>query len=149
VHDIIAEPLKNLCPEILAQERLELIKQSLCQVGLSDEYLDRLPTSLSGGQAQRVAIARAMIAEPKMLVLDEATSALDPLVGSSILELLANLQRDNGLSILFITHDLASARRLCHRIAVLDEGEIVETGPIQEVIEHPKAEVTKALIAAS
>ena len=149
VHDIIAEPLKNLRPEILAQERLELIKQSLCQVGLSDEYLDRLPTSLSGGQAQRVAIARAMIAEPKMLVLDEATSALDPLVGSSILELLARLQRDNGLSILFITHDLASARRLCHRIAVLDEGEIVETGPIQEVIEHPKADVTKALIAAS
>ena len=90
-----------------------------------------------------------MIAEPKMLVLDEATSALDPLVGAEILKLLARLQRENELSIIFITHDIASAQRLCHRIAVLHEGGIVETGAMQDVIGNPSSPVTGALIAAS
>ena len=149
VTDIVAEPLKNLRPDILKPERAARVANALEQVGLGAEYLDRAPASLSGGQAQRVAIARAIIAEPQLLVLDEATSALDPLVGASILELLAQLQRDRGLSIIFITHDIASARRLCHRIAVLDEGRIVETGDMQSVIANPEAETTRKLIAAS
>lgn len=149
VRDIIAEPLKNLRPDIMRADRDAMVIKGLNDVGLGEEYLERAPMSLSGGQAQRVAIARAIIANPKLLVLDEATSALDPLVGSSILELLAKLQIANELSIIFITHDIASARRLCHRIAVLDEGQIVEAGKMEEVLENPQAAVTQKLIAAS
>ena len=108
-----------------------------------------MPASLSGGQAQRVAIARAIIAAPQLLVLDEATSALDPLVGAEILMLLARLQAENGLSLLFITHDIAAARRLCHRIAVMEEGRIVETGNLQAVIDGPMHAATQRLVAAS
>lgn len=149
VQDIVAEPLKNLRPDLLRADRDRMVEKALDDVGLGAEYLQRVPNSLSGGQAQRVAIARAIIAGPQLLVLDEATSALDPLVGSSILQLLAELQQINGLSIIFITHDIASARRLCHRIVVLDEGRIVEMGDMAAVIEHPKADTTKKLIAAS
>lgn len=149
VADIVAEPLQNLRPELGKAERLSTVQVSLEQVGLGAEYLDRSPASLSGGQAQRVAIARAMVAQPHMLVLDEATSALDPLVGAEILRLLARLQSELQLSILFITHDIAAARRLCHRIAVLDAGYIVETGDMMDVLANPQAEMTKKLIAAS
>lgn len=149
VSDIVAEPIKNIRPEMLKQDRRIKVRQVLEEVGLSDEYLDRSPTSLSGGQAQRVAIARAIVAEPRMLVLDEATSALDPLVGAEILKLLAQLQREKNLSIIFITHDIAAARRLCHRIAVLDDGRIVETGDMLDVLADPQNETTKNLIAAS
>ncbi|MEP2379208.1 dipeptide/oligopeptide/nickel ABC transporter ATP-binding protein, partial [Parasphingorhabdus sp.] len=149
VGEIIAEPLRYLKPEILADERRQQVIRSLEDVGLSEEFLDRAPSSLSGGQAQRVAIARALAASPHMLVLDEATSALDPLAGSSILELLARLRLENRLSIIFITHDIASARRLCHRIIVLDEGRVIEAGPMEAVITNPRQEVTRSLIASS
>lgn len=149
VRDIVVEPLKNLRPEILRNDRDTMVLKALKDVELGEEYLDRMPISLSGGQAQRVAIARAIIAGPQLLVLDEATSALDPLVGSSILQLLGKLQLTNDLSIIFITHDIASARRLCHRIAVLDEGRIVEIGDMAAVIDNPRADSTKRLIAAS
>lgn len=149
VLDIIAEPLKNLRPEMSRSDRQHKAQHVLKEVGLDAEYLDRYPTSLSGGQAQRVAIARAIVAEPDMLVLDEATSALDPLVGSEILQLFAQLQQGKDLSIIFITHDIASARRLCHRIAVLDKGCIVEDGYMSDILDNPRSEVTKKLIAAS
>ncbi|MEH6756085.1 MAG: ABC transporter ATP-binding protein [Parasphingorhabdus sp.] len=149
VHDIVAEPLKSLRPEIGRTEREEMVLKVLDDVGLGEAYLDRSPKSLSGGQAQRVAIARAIIAGPQLLVLDEATSALDPLVGASILELLVNLRKANALSIIFITHDIAIARRLCHRIAVLEEGHIVEMGDMESVINNPQALATKKMIAAS
>ncbi len=149
VGDIVLEPLRNLSPELSGPERNDKLAQALNDVGLGPEYIDRVSTSLSGGQAQRVAIARAIIAGPKMLVLDEATSALDPLVGGAILQLLSELQRAHGLSIIFITHDIASARRLCHRIVVLDAGHVVEMGDMAEVVESPKARVTKLLIEAS
>ncbi|GAB5489370.1 MAG: dipeptide ABC transporter ATP-binding protein [Parasphingorhabdus sp.] len=149
VADIIAEPLKNLRPEMLKLDRRAKVQHVLTEIGLDEEYLDRSPTSLSGGQAQRVAIARAIVADPHMLVLDEATSALDPLVGAEILKLLAQLQVDKNLSIIFITHDIASARRLCHRVAVLDNGRIVEEGNMNDVLKNPQSEITKKLIAAS
>ncbi|WP_229956053.1 ATP-binding cassette domain-containing protein [Parasphingorhabdus litoris] len=149
VRDIISEPLKNLKPELIPADREKMVVKALDDVGLDTGFLDRRPSSLSGGQAQRVAIARAIIASPQLLVLDEATSALDPLVGSSILQLLAELQESRKLSIIFITHDIASARRLCHRIIVLDEGHIVEEGDSAQVIGSPNAETTKKLIAAS
>ncbi|MEP2989888.1 MAG: ABC transporter ATP-binding protein [Parasphingorhabdus sp.] len=149
VSDIVAEPLINLRPEMLKTDRMIKVQQALHEVGLGDEYHDRSPTSLSGGQAQRVAIARAIIADPDMLVLDEATSALDPLVGAEILKLLAHLQRERNLSVIFITHDIAAARRLCHRIVVLDEGRVVETGNMGDILQNPQNEMTKKLIAAS
>ncbi|WP_430417578.1 nickel ABC transporter ATP-binding protein NikE [Parasphingorhabdus sp.] len=149
VIDIIAEPLRNLRPEFSKAERARKAKAILQEVDLSEDMLDRSPTSLSGGQAQRIAIARAIIAKPELLVLDEATSALDALVGAEILSLLARLQRENRLSLIFITHDIASARRVCHRIAVLEEGRIVETGAMEDVIASPQQEITQKLIAAS
>ncbi len=149
LRDIISEPLKNLRPDINRQTREEMVFKALCDVELGEEYLDRTPASLSGGQAQRVAIARAIIAGPELLVLDEATSALDPLVGSSILQLLAELQRNKEISLILITHDIASARRICHRIAVLDEGHIVEMGEMESVIGNPQAVATQKLVAAS
>ena len=149
VRDIVTEPLRNLRPDLTRAEREDLARRALSNVDLAEDLLTRVPASLSGGQAQRVAIARAIIAAPQLLVLDEATSALDPLVGAEILMLLARLQAENGLSLLFITHDIAAARRLCHRIAVMDEGRIVETGAMQAVIDDPRHPATQRLVAAS
>ncbi|MEH6790213.1 ABC transporter ATP-binding protein [Parasphingorhabdus sp.] len=149
VEDIVTEPLRSLCPELTSADRHERSRQILADVELTHDYSTRLPASLSGGQAQRVAIARAIIASPRLLVLDEATSALDPVAGSEILRLLHRLQGEYGLSLLFITHDIAAARRLCHRIAVMEEGRIVDTGPMQDVLDHPRHPTTRKLIAAS
>lgn len=149
VEDIVTEPLRNLCPDLTKSERNERARQILSDVDLAEDFLTRVPASLSGGQAQRIAIARSIIASPRLLVLDEATSALDPLVGAEILKLLHRLQGEYGLSLLFITHDIAAARRLCHRIAVMEEGQIVETGAMQDVIDDPWHPATKKLIAAS
>lgn len=149
VEDIVTEPLRNLRPDLTAAERSGMAREALCDVDLAEDFLSRSPTSLSGGQAQRVAIARAIIAAPQLLVLDEATSALDPLVGAEILRLLLRLQVDNGLSMLVITHDIAAARRLCHRIAVMAEGRIVESGEMQAVIDGPQHPATQKLVAAS
>tara|TARA_R110000787_G_scaffold3020_8_gene12087 strand:+ start:110801 stop:112348 length:1548 start_codon:yes stop_codon:yes gene_type:complete len=149
VLDIVTEPLRNLRPDLTKAKRDDLARQALSDVDLAEGFLTRMPASLSGGQAQRVAIARAIIAAPQLLVLDEATSALDPLVGAEILKLLHRLQVENGLSLLFITHDIAAARRLCHRIAVMDDGRIVETGDLQTVIDNPRHAATQKLVAAS
>ena len=149
VRDIVAEPLRNLRPDLTGVAQYEMARQALSTVDLAEEFLTRAPVSLSGGQAQRVAIARAIVASPQLLVLDEATSALDPLVGAGILKLLVRLQRENGLSLLLITHDIAAARRLCHRVAVMEEGRIVETGRLQDVIDRPRHPATQKLIAAS
>lgn len=149
VSDIVIEPLRNLRPDLTKAERDDMARQALSNVDLMEDFLTRLPASLSGGQAQRVAIARAIIAAPQLLVLDEATSALDPLVGAEILKLLLRLQVENGLSLLFITHDIAAARRLCHRVAVMEEGRIIESGILQAVIDDPRHPATQKLVAAS
>jgi ABC-type glutathione transport system ATPase component len=126
-----------------------LAERLLQEVGLPPEFATRKPAALSGGQAQRVAIARALSADPQMLLLDEATSALDPLVADGVTALFAKLQRERGLSLLFITHDLALARRVAHRIAVMEAGRIVECATREELFGNPQAEATKRLIAAS
>lgn len=146
VADIIAEPLRWLLPDTDRESR---IAQLLTEVDLPPEFALRKPAALSGGQAQRVAIARALAANPDMLLLDEATSALDPLVADGVAKLFARLQRGRGLSLLFITHDLAMARRLAHRIAVMEDGRIVETATRETLFAAPKHEATKRLIAAS
>jgi ABC-type glutathione transport system ATPase component len=146
VGDIIAEPMKWLLPKA---ERDDRIMRLLAEVGLDPEFATRKPAALSGGQAQRVAIARALSADPQMLLLDEATSALDPLVADGVTTLFAKLQRERGLSLLFITHDLALARRVAHRIAVMEAGRIVECAQREALFADPQAEATKRLIEAS
>ena len=146
VRALIAEPLDYLgC----GGDKDNLVSEALAAVELSDDFLDRYPNQLSGGQAQRVAIARALISQPRLLLLDEATSALDVLVAAQILELLKKLQRERKMAMLVITHDLAMARQLCHRIAVLDQGRIVEQGLADSIISQPAHAVTKRLVAAS
>ncbi len=149
VSDLIAEPLRHLMPELSSGERRARVDQALVDVELPVDFGSRTPRSLSGGQAQRVAIARALVAEPQMLLLDEATSALDVLIAAQIVTLLQKLQRERGLAILAITHDLALARLLCHRIAVMDAGRIVEIGDAQDLIGNPQHPATKRLVAAS
>jgi ABC-type glutathione transport system ATPase component len=149
VADIIAEPLKHLMPELAPSERMVKVRAALDEVELPADFADRRPRGLSGGQAQRVAIARALVGEPKMLLLDEATSALDVLVAAQIVALFQRLQRQRGLSILAITHDLPLARSLCHRVAVLDQGRIVEAGDTEAVIAAPVHPVTQRLVSAS
>ncbi len=146
VADIIAEPLRHLAPELDPAPRVVAL---LNEVELGAGFADRRPAELSGGQAQRVAIARALVADPKLLLLDEATSALDVLVAGKVLDLLADLQRRRRLAILFISHDLAVARRLCHRIAVMEAGRIVEQGPAEAIIAAPQHPATQRLVAAS
>jgi ABC-type glutathione transport system ATPase component len=125
---------------------LELLRT----VGLTppEEFLHRHPYELSGGQRQRVAIARALAADPDLLVADEPTSMLDVSVRMGILKLLMQLKRERGLAILLITHDLASARYLAERIVVLRHGQIVEEGPSGQLVEAPRHEYTRALLAA-
>ncbi len=119
-------------------------------VGLepAEEFVHRHPYELSGGQRQRVAIARALAAEPDLLVADEPTSMLDVSIRMGILKLLQQLKRERGVAILLITHDLASARFLADRIVVLRGGRVVEEGPAGQVVDAPRHEYTRALLAA-
>ncbi|MGV4792096.1 ATP-binding cassette domain-containing protein [Rhizobium sp. F40D2] len=118
------------------------------RVGLTADHADRPVRALSGGQRQRVAIARAIATRPSLLVLDEAISALDVTVRGRILEFLVDLQKQQGIACLFISHDLAVVRAVSHRIAVMDSGRIVETGPAAAVVVAPQSEAARAIVAA-
>jgi len=129
-------------------EHADTIATLLSDVGLAPELARRAIHELSGGQRQRVAIARAMATRPDVIVLDEAVSALDVTIRARILELLARLQRETGVSYIFISHDLAVVRVISHRIAVMRDGRIVETGESDAVLSNPSSAATRALIAA-
>jgi peptide/nickel transport system ATP-binding protein len=165
VAEIVGEPLKWLgsstlsvsskvetsahCLDFARHERSRSVEAALDAVELPRAFATRRARELSGGQAQRVALARALVSQPELLVLDEATSALDVLVAAQIVALLQRLQHERGLAILAITHDLALARMLAHRIAVMDAGRIVEEGKAEEVCASPAHPVTQRLVAAS
>ncbi len=117
-------------------------------VGLSADHLDRLPHQISGGERQRVCIARALATKPRLLVLDEALSSLDGPVRDEILDLLERLRRERALACILITHDLRTVERFAERVAVLDAGRFVESGPTARVFADPRAEATRALLAA-
>ena len=133
----------NRVPRAKAAERARHLLKLVGLEGKEGSY----PSQLSGGQQQRVAIARALMTSPKTLLCDEATSALDTLTTSSVLDLLARINRELGVTIVLITHSLAVARRICGRIAVMEHGHVEEQGTVAEVFGNPKAEVTRALLS--
>lgn len=145
--EIIEEPLKNF-DRLNAEVRRQRVETVAARVALAPELLSRTARELSGGQRQRVAIARALILEPTILVLDEATSALDVTVQAQILALLQQLQQQLGLSYLFITHDLATVRRIAHSVTVLRAGQVVEHGDVSRLFSAPQHDYTRELIAA-
>jgi len=132
-----------------SSERQGRVEKALRDAGLPDDILNRFPHEFSGGQRQRLAIARAIALEPEFILLDEPTSALDLSVQAQIIELLRKLQADRGLSYLFISHDLKVVRALCHRVMVMQNGKIVEQGPVAEVLENPKSAYTSKLVRAA
>ena len=132
-----------------AADRFERVKTALRDAGLPDTITHRFPHEFSGGQRQRLAIARAIAMEPEFILLDEPTSALDLSVQAQIIELLRKLQRDKGLSYLFISHDLKVVKALCHRVLVMQHGKIVEQGPVSEVLVNPQTDYTKRLVRAA
>ncbi|MBB4275347.1 dipeptide ABC transporter ATP-binding protein [Rhizobium mongolense] len=144
---IVEEPLLNFDP-ISRAERVERVASTLERVGLTLDMLQRRPHALSGGQRQRVAIARALVLGPQILVLDEAVSALDVTVQAQILALLDKLQRELGLTYLFVSHDLAVVRQIADTVSVLKEGKVVDSGPVEAVFGDPQHPYTRELIAA-
>ncbi len=136
--------------KLSAQERRERALQALRDVDLPDAeaVYDKYPHQMSGGMLQRAMIAAAIISRPKLLLADEPTTALDVTIQAQILELLRRLNRELGMSILFISHNLNVVRKLCTHVAVMEKGRIVETGETQRVFHDPQAEYTKRLIAA-
>jgi microcin C transport system ATP-binding protein len=130
-------------------QRRDLIAQTLSEVGLDPETMDRYPHEFSGGQRQRVAIARAMVLKPRFVVLDEPTSALDMSVQAQIVDLLRKLQRDHDLAYLFISHDLRVVRALSDEVIVMRDGKVVEQGTSDQIFDAPKTDYTRALMAAA
>lgn len=149
IFDIVAEPLK-VQRLGSALEREVRVAEMLEMVGLApaESFLFRYPHELSGGQRQRVAIARAMIIKPRFIVADEPTSMLDVSIRTGVMKLMKDLQKEFSISYLYITHDLAVARYMCDRIAVMYLGKIVEMGPTEDVIQSPLHPYTQALISA-
>jgi peptide/nickel transport system ATP-binding protein len=145
--DSIMESMRN--HNVSRKEAQNRLGQLLQQVELPPELADRYPNQVSGGQCQRAAMARALAVNPKILICDEATSALDVTVQAQIIELLKRLQQEMDLSILLISHDLALVQHLCDRVIVMYQGNIVEQGTPDRVINAPENDYTKMLIEAA
>lgn len=147
VSHIICEPLRNY-RQVGKLEGQQIARQLLEQVGLDESFLRRYPHEMSGGQCQRVAIARALVLEPDLLICDEATSALDMSVQDGIAKLLVRLQKERGVSYLFVCHDIALAQSISHRMLVMHDGQVVEVLPSKQWREASNP-YTKKLIEAS
>ncbi|UFN49816.1 ATP-binding cassette domain-containing protein [Roseomonas sp. OT10] len=148
VRDVLCRPMR-LHGLADAREAPRRAAALLERVGLAPTALDRLPHEFSGGQRQRIAIARALSVQPEAIVCDEPVSALDVSVQAQVVNLLQGLQRETGVALLFISHDLAVVRHLAHRVAVMYAGRVVETGPAARLFDHPSHPYTRALLAAA
>jgi oligopeptide transport system ATP-binding protein len=147
VGDIVSEPL--VVHRVGGRRaRSETVRRLLEVVGFNPEFTNRYPHEFSGGQRQRIGIARALALNPRLIVCDEPVSALDVSIQAQILNLLKDLQQEFGLTYLFIAHDLAVVRAMSDRIAVMNQGKLVEMGPADQVYARPKDEYTQALLAA-
>ena len=146
---LLEEPLRLACPEMSQEEREKRVDEIMTKVDLPLRYKKRFPSELSGGQRQRVAIALALVLKRKLIVLDEPVSALDVTVQEQILELLLRLRREEGLSYIFISHDMQVIRRVCDYVCVMYQGEIVENAKTEQIFEAPQHAYTKKLIEAA
>ena len=153
VEAIVGEGLEIHEPGLGPAGRRERVIQALNEVGLMENgrvepLLHRYPHEFSGGQRQRIAIARALVVRPKIVVLDEPTSALDVTIQKQVLQLLGELQRKHGLSYVLVTHDIDVVRAMAHRVMVMKDSEVVESGPVEQVLGNPGSEYTRKLVAA-
>jgi oligopeptide transport system ATP-binding protein len=148
IFSTIGEALQQRHPKLKGDALRQRVGELLERVGLPARQMQRYPHEFSGGQRQRIAIARALAPEPRIIIADEPVSALDVSIQSQILNLLRHLQRDLGLTMLFISHDLAVVRYLADRIAVMHRGVIVERGDAEEVFRHPREAYTQQLLSA-
>jgi peptide/nickel transport system ATP-binding protein len=146
VREVISEGMVSMDIGTNAEDRERRVRELLDLVGLDQGVLNRLPRTLSGGQRQRVGIARALAVEPKLLICDEAVSALDMSIQAQILNLLQELQKRLGLAYLFITHDLSVVQHFADDVAVMYLGQIVERGPVEEVLSNPQHPYTQLLL---
>ena len=153
VEAIVGEGLEIHEPALGEAGRRERVIQGLQEVGLVEDgrvepFLQRYPHEFSGGQRQRIAIARALVVRPKVVVLDEPTSALDVTIQKQVLQLLGELQRKHGLSYVLVTHDIEVVRAMAHRVMVMKDSEVIESGPVEKVLGDPGSDYTRRLVAA-
>ncbi|EJB1787186.1 murein tripeptide/oligopeptide ABC transporter ATP binding protein OppF [Vibrio parahaemolyticus] len=148
VGDIIAEPLETFYPELSKQEVKNRVKEMMAKVGLLPNVINRYPHEFSGGQCQRIGIARALILKPKMIICDEPVSALDVSIQAQVVNLLKELQKELGLSLVFIAHDLSVVKHISDRVLVMYLGNAVELGEADALFADPKHPYTRALMSA-
>lgn len=148
IGDIIAEPLQTYFPKMPRREVKEKVRNMMMKVGLLPNLINRYPHEFSGGQCQRIGIARALILEPKLVICDEPVSALDVSIQAQVVNLLQQLQRKMGLSLIFIAHDLAVVKHISDRVLVMYLGHAVELGTYDQVYHNPQHPYTRALMSA-
>ncbi|MCE9523062.1 MAG: ATP-binding cassette domain-containing protein [Alphaproteobacteria bacterium] len=147
--DIIAEPLDTFEPNLSAGDRKKRVQEIMDKVGLLPQMINRYPHEFSGGQNQRIGIARAMILKPKLIVADEPVSSLDVSIRAQIINLLADLQAEMGVALIFISHDLAVVRHVSHRVLVLYLGKVMELAESSVLLSKPRHPYTQALLSAA
>ena len=145
---IVSEGLINVRPDLTREQRSEMVSKALLEVGLLPEFASRFPHEFSGGQRQRIGIARSLIMGPEFIIADEPISALDVSIRAQVLNLMSKLQKERGLTYLFIAHDLSVMRFICNRIAVIHKGVIVELSETEKLFAHPLHPYTRALLSA-
>ncbi len=147
VSDILSEPLR--AAGVSSSDSRKRVRELLDRVGLPADASERYPVEFSGGQRQRIAIARALALEPRLIICDEPVSALDLSTQARVLDLLIDIQERTGVALLVISHDLSVVRAICHRVAVMFRGEIVEQGSTDSIIDNPMQNYTKKLLLAA
>lgn len=148
IGDIIAEPLRTFYPELSSLEVKDRVKEMMMRVGLLPNVINRYPHEFSGGQCQRIGIARALILRPKMIICDEPVSALDVSIQAQVVNLLKEIQKELGLSLVFIAHDLSVVKHISDRVMVMYLGNVVEIGEADKLFATPKHPYTTALMTA-